>query len=127
VRAEGEVSEKTILNFQVKGEAQGGGLPALFSNFLAVSQVGTEVQFEFIFLDLNLLASMIEQLKTAGATTTAPAIEGKTVARVVMPAAVFAQMKEHFEKIFSALAQEGIVSNVSEGKKDERHSTSNVG
>jgi hypothetical protein len=120
------VSEKGILNFQVKGEPQGGGIPALFSNFVAVSQVGTEVQFEFVFLDLNLLAGLIEQSKIGGLTTV-PTLDGKTVARVVMPAAVFAQMKEHFDKIFSALAQEGISPKAAEEKKDERHSPSNVG
>lgn len=118
------MSEKTILNFQVKGEGQGSTTPALFSNFLAVSQVGTEVQFEFVFLDLNVLASMIEQLKAGGATTT-PTVDGKTVAKVVMPAAVFVQMKEHFDKIFAALGQEGILPKVE--KKDELRSTSNVG
>jgi hypothetical protein len=117
------VSEKTILNFQVKGEGPGSTVPALFSNFLAVSQVGTEVQFEFVFLDLNLLATMIDKLKAAGATTTST-VDGKTVARVVMPAAVFVQMKDHFDKIFGVLAQEGILPKVSEDKKNERPSTS---
>ena len=119
------MSEKTTVNFQVKGEGPGGQAQALFSNFLAVSQVGTEVQFEFVFLDLNLLAGMLEQLKAAGAgsITTSPTVEGKTVAKVVMPAAVFAQMKEHFDKIYNALAQEGIPPKAEE-KKDERHSTS---
>jgi hypothetical protein len=121
------VSEKTILNFQVKGEGQNSPVHAFFSNFLAVTQVGTEVQFEFIFLDLNVLANMIGQLKAAGVTTTT-LVDGKTVVKVVMPGAVFAQMKEHFDKIFNALAQEGILPKISEDdKKDERHSTSKVG
>jgi hypothetical protein len=121
------VSEKTILNFQVKGEVPRTAVPALFSNFLAVSQVGTEVQFEFVFLDLNVLATTIEQMKAAGATVP-PIVEGKTAAKVVMPAAVFVQMKEHFDRIFNALAQEGIVPKVPEDKgKDGLHSTSNVG
>ena len=121
------MSEKTILNFQVKGESPREAVPALFSNFLAVSQVGTEVQFEFVFLDLSQLATMIEQIKAAGATTTST-VEGKTVAKVIMPAVVFAQIKEHFDKIFSALAQEGIVPKLPENKgKNERHSTSNIG
>jgi hypothetical protein len=110
------VSEhKTIVNFQVKGEGPSGPAPALFSNFLAVSQVGTEVQFEFVFLDLNVLAEMLEKAKTE-ASTTRPTIDGKTVAKVVMPAAVFAQMKEHFDKILSALAQEGSPSKAPEGQ-----------
>jgi hypothetical protein len=119
------VSEKTVVNFTVKGEGASGPAPALFSNFLAVSQVGTEVQFEFIFLDLNVLAGMLKELKAAGATT-APTVDGKTVAKVVMPAAVFVQMKQHFDTIFESLAQEGITAKAAEGKTDERHSTSNA-
>lgn len=119
------MSEKTVVNFQVKGEGPGGSTPALFSNFLAVSQVGTEVQFEFVFLDLNLLAKLIEELKAAGAKTV-PTVDGKTVAKVVMPAAVFVQMKEQFDKIHAALAEQGIPPKASEDRKDERHSTSNA-
>jgi hypothetical protein len=111
------VSEKAILNFQVTGDAPRAAGPALFSNFLAVSQVGTEVQFEFVFLDLNLLAGMIAQQKAAGATPV-PTVEGKTVAKVIMPAAVFVQLKEHFDKIFAALAQEGIAAKAVEAKND---------
>jgi hypothetical protein len=62
------VSEKAILNFRVAGEAQSAGPPALFSNFVAVSQVGTEVQFEFVFLNLNVLATMIGQDQVSGST-----------------------------------------------------------
>lgn len=119
------MSEKTVVNFEVKGEGPGGPVPALFSNFLAVSQVGTEVQFEFVYLDLNLLAQMIEAVKAVGAVATArPTIDGKTVAKVVMPAAVFAQVKEQFDKIYNALAQQGIPPNPPEEKENERHSTS---
>jgi hypothetical protein len=120
------VSEKTVVNFRVTGEGPAGPTQALFSNFLAVSQVGTEVQFEFVFLDLNVLAEMIGQQKAAPSELAAmtPTVSGKTVAKVVMPAAVFAQMKEHFDKIYNALAQEGIPPKASEEKKNERHSTS---
>ena len=111
------MAEKSIVNFQVKGEGPAGTAPALFSNFVAVSQVGTEVQFEFVFLDLNLLASMLEKSRTAGATSTPPTVEGKTIAKVVMPAAVFAQLKEHFDRIYNSLAQEGIPSGVPEEQK----------
>jgi hypothetical protein len=117
------VAEKAILNFRVQGEPPTGGAAPLFSNFLAVSQVGTEVQFEFVFLDLNMLATKIEVVKAAGAQATPGNIEGKTVAKIIMPAAVFVQMKEHFDKILNALAQEGIYK-VPEEKIDERTSTS---
>src|SRR5258706_161320 len=61
-------------------------------------------------------------------TATTLRVDGKSVAKVIMPAAVFVQMKEHFDKVFNALAQEGIVPKLPEDKgKDERHSTSNVG
>jgi hypothetical protein len=118
------VAEKSILNFRVQGEPPTGGTLPLFSNFLAVCQVGTEVQFEFVFLDLNMLASKIEVVKAAGAQTTPSNIEGKTVAKIIMPAAVFVQMKEHFDKILGALEQNG---KASEGKADELRGTSHVG
>ena len=65
---------------------------ALFSNFLSLSRVGTEVQFEFIFLDLNNLAVMLNQLKQEEAKQS-PIVKGKTIAKLVMPAASFYSVK----------------------------------
>lgn len=120
VRAEGKVSaESKIVNFKVKGELA-GRTAALYSNFLAVSQVGNEVQFEFIFLDLNMVAGFIEQFK-AGKLTEAPEVEGKTVAKLVMPAGTFLQLREQFEKIFATL-QSITPLNAQEVKNERRSS-----
>jgi hypothetical protein len=107
--------EQKILNFRVRGEDPVQAVSALYSNFLAVSQVGTDVQFEFIFLDLNLVASVLEQLKKAEQPSV-PDLQGKTVAKVVMPAATFVQLRDHFETLFRAL--EGVIPKAPEAKHD---------
>jgi hypothetical protein len=96
--------DKKVQMFQVQGEPPVDAAPALFSNFLAVSRVATEVQFEFIFMDLNQLAAALIQLKNAEAEQS-PIMQGKTVAKLVMPAASFMQLKEQLDAIFSALTE----------------------
>jgi hypothetical protein len=98
--------KQKLLNFRVKGEAPLNAVAALYSNFLAVSRVGTDVQFEFVFLDLNYMAVMLEQLKAADNVTVVPEVEGKTVAKLVMPAATFMQVHEQLEAIFAGLKAE---------------------
>ncbi len=114
------VSEPKIQNFKVKGEPPVQAVPALYSNFLAVSRVGTDVQFEFVFLDLNYMAVMLEQLKGADVTVT-PEVEGKTVAKVVMPAVTFVQLQEQLEMIFAALKAE--LPKVPEVANEQRSSS----
>ena len=114
-------NDQKILNFRVKGEDPVRAVAALYSNFLAVSQVGTDVQFEFIFLDLNLVANAMEQLKKAESPGV-PDLQGKTVAKVVMPAATFFQLHEHFETIFRAINE--ALSKTAEAQHDR---SSNVG
>jgi len=97
--------KKKILNFKVRGEDPTQSTSALYSNFLAVARVGNEVQFEFIFLDLSKVATMIEQLENATETVEPPDLQGKTVAKVIMPAASLIQLKEHFNRIFSAIEE----------------------
>jgi hypothetical protein len=114
------VSEETkVQTFQVQGEPPIHAGPALFSNFLAVSRVGTEVQFEFIFLDLNLVANLLAELKAGAAEL--KTVPGKTVAKVVMPAASFIQLKEPLTKLFEAL--EAILPNVPEADNERRSSS----
>jgi len=96
--------EQRRLNIKVRGEEPVDAVAALYSNFLAVSRVGTDVQFEFVFLDLNKVALTMEHLKRTEQTE-APELQGKTVAKVVMPAATVLQLKEHFETIFRALEE----------------------
>jgi len=109
------VNEQKILNLRVTGQTPVEAVPALYSNFLGVSQVGTEVQFEFIFLDLNLVAGVLKELKQVE-NPTVPELQGKTVAKLVMPAANFVQLREHFENLFKTL--EGIVPKTAEAKND---------
>ena len=109
------MSEQKILNFRVTGQSPVEAVPALYSNFLAVSQVGTEVQFEFIFLDLNLVAGVLNQLKNVE-NPAIPELQGKTVSKLVMPAANFLQLREHFENLFRTL--EGIIPKATEAKND---------
>jgi hypothetical protein len=97
-------AEDKVQMLQVQGEPPNEAVPALFSNFLSVSRVGTEVQFEFIFLDLNFLAVMLSQLKQEDAKQS-PIVRGKTVAKVVMPAVSFIQLKEQLDNIFAALKE----------------------
>jgi hypothetical protein len=113
-------AEQKIINFKVRGELAGRTVP-IYSNFLAVSQLGNEVQFEFIFLDLNLVANFIEQFK-AGKLTETPEVEGKTVAKMIMPAGTFLQLKEQFDKIFKTL-ENTMPTNISEVQNEERRSS----
>jgi hypothetical protein len=114
------VSDQKVQNFTVKGEPPLQAVPALYSNFLGLSRVGTEVQFEFVYLDLNYMAALLEQLKTKDAIGPTE-VEGKTVSKIVMPAVVFLQLYDQFEKIFTALKAE--LPKVPE-VLDERRTTS---
>jgi hypothetical protein len=114
------VPEPKVQNFKVKGEPPVRAVPALYSNFLAVSRVGTDIQFEFIFLDLNQFATLIEQFKNSSITAT-PELEGKTVAKVVMPAASFVQLRQQFETIFEALKE--MLPKVPEVKHEQPRSS----
>lgn len=123
-QAEVEVSaeEKKTLNVRVKGEDPVQAVSALYSNFLAVSRVGTDVQFEFIFLDLNVMAGMLEELKKAEKPSV-PDLTGKTVAKIVMPGLSVKQLRQHFENVFDSLEAELAQKNAkptSEGKDDRR-------
>jgi hypothetical protein len=74
----------------------------LFANFVAVSHVGNDVQFEFIFLDLNQLALKIERVK-AGEEELDAHVQGKTVGKVVVPVSAFLQLKGHLLSMFNRL------------------------
>jgi hypothetical protein len=111
--------ESKVQTFQVQGEPPVHAVAALYSNFVAISRVATEIQFEFIFLDLNQMASLLtEQQKSE--STESPKVQGKTVAKVVVPAVSFIQLKEQLAKIFEAL--EASVPNVPEVENERRSS-----
>ena len=76
--------------------------PPIFANFVAVSHVASEVQLEFIFLDINTLATQIDQVKK-GAVPADFTMRGKTVAKIVVPAASFVQLRNHLSVMFDKL------------------------
>ena len=96
--------KQKILNFKIRGEEPLQAAPALYSNFLAISRVANDVQFEFVFLDLNQVAVMLEQMKGIE-NPPIPELQGKTVAKLVMPAANVLQLRDQFEKICNAIEE----------------------
>ncbi len=103
--AEKRKVEKTA-TFVVRGEDPRQAGAPIFSNFVGISHVGSEVQFEFIFLDINEVAVHIQR-KEKAAQEGQPSIEekpttvqGKTVAKIVMPVSSFVQVKGHLQQLF---------------------------
>jgi hypothetical protein len=80
-------------------------VPTLFSNFVGISRAGTEVQFEFVALDIGVLASKMTAVADALASGTVE-MTGKTVAKIVVPLHVFMQLEQHLETIFSAVKKD---------------------
>lgn len=93
---------KASVVIQVKGENPLGAPPALFSNFLAMSRVAADVQLEFVFLDFNQVVQIVQ----GGQASPPMPVEGQTVAKIIMPAAAFAQLKEHFVKLVADIENE---------------------
>jgi hypothetical protein len=121
------VAGKPIL-LQVKGEEPLNAPPALYGNFLKVARVGGDVQFEFIFVDLNSIAEMLQSANTPTTPTsdspTGAPITGQTVAKIVMPGFSFLQLKEHLTKIFSEIEKEMTkVQEAQNGGTGERRAT----
>jgi hypothetical protein len=95
-------------------------LPTLFANHVAISRAGTEVQFEFVAMDINVLAMKLAQLQSGEAEGPVE-LSGKTVAKVVVPLHFFMQLEGHLEQIFSAIRQEFALN---EGDEHERRAIS---
>lgn len=90
---------------QVKGQDPLEAPSALFSNFLSISRVASDVQFEFVFLDLNRVVQILQTQQGAKGTAPVNAV-GQTVAKVIMPAAVVVQLKDHIEKLMQDIQKE---------------------
>jgi hypothetical protein len=97
------VSKPSQVIVQVTGQPPLETVPALFGNFVGISRVGHDVQFEFIYVDLNQMASMLQEAEKSGNQGPLEPIVGKTVVKVVMPAEAFVQMQTHVEKLFAAI------------------------
>lgn len=77
---------------------------AVFSNFLQIARVATDVQFEFLFVDIQQVATALQK---ARASDEAPEkLSGVTVAKVVMPALSLMQVKDHLNSILDAIEKE---------------------
>lgn len=96
--------EEKPFDIKVRGEDRLDAVPALYSNFVGISRLGTDVQLEFVFLDLNYLVELVERMKKGEAVGSEP-IEGQTVAKIVMPGHMFLQLKNHLDGLFKALAE----------------------
>lgn len=83
---------------KVQGEPPMDAPPALYSNFLGIARVAMDVQFEFVFLDLNQVAQILQSGKVSEA---AAPVTGQTVAKIIMPAAAFIQLKDHIIRLMS--------------------------
>jgi hypothetical protein len=91
---------------QVAGQPPLEAVAPLFSNFVGISRVAAEVQLEFIFLDLNQVATMIQGAEKTENAGPLPPVTGKTVVKIVMPSASFVQLKPHLENIFKDIEKD---------------------
>ena len=90
---------------EVRGDERLPPLPAVFSNFVQVARVATEIQFDFLFVDLNSVASTIEKAKQSPQQESAQ-LYGTPIAKVVVPALSLMQIREHMNHIFDAIEKE---------------------
>jgi hypothetical protein len=98
-------NEEKQFKVNIRGENPLDAQAPLYSNFLGISRLGTDVQLEFVYVDINQLALITEAMKRS--TASGPQdIAGKTVAKIVMPGANFVQLQEHLNMIFKALKEE---------------------
>lgn len=100
------MADKPDVTLQVRGEDPREATAAVFSNFLAISRVATEVQFEFIYLDLNIIANLLKAAANTESKGVLPEVIGKTVSKIVMPAATVVQIKEHLLRVLEDIEAE---------------------
>ena len=99
------MSEERLVTLTLKKDEQSASTPALFSNFLQVSRAATEVQLEFIFVDVNEVAVTLQKAKESKGSQEY-SVHGRTVAKLVVPALSFLQVKDHINEIFGAIERE---------------------
>ncbi len=110
------------VNFKVIFEDPTAGPVPLFSNHVGISRAGTEVQFEFAFLDINLIASILQGHKEGIRAESPIEITGRTVAKIVMPMHVFLQMGGHLQTLVKQIEAELQTEN--EEEQEHEPSTS---
>lgn len=114
-------------NFQlsIRGEDPLRAEAPYYSNFVSVSRLGSDVQLEFIFVDLNQLALLTERMKKAGVNEPQELV-GKTVAKVIMPGLNFVQIKDHLNVIFDAINADLKITEVTDEPATRPASNSSV-
>lgn len=85
------------VTIHVQGQGAMYSDPPTYSNYLAVARVGADVQFEFIFLDFNTIAQILDQSKK-GVALTLP-VEGRTVAKIIVSGVNLIQIRNHLNFI----------------------------
>lgn len=110
---------KKQLEFKVVGEDPRVCGAPVFSNYVGISHAGREVQFEFMFLDINLVAQQIQSATDPAVQEAEPKVfEAKTVAKIVVPSWAFTQLREHLNGIFEKLA---VQDEQEETSKERKH------
>lgn len=94
------------VTFKVIFEDPKAGPVPLFSNHVGISRAGTEVQFEFAFLDINLIADILQRHRAGEKNASPVEVTGRTVAKIVMPMHVFLQLGGHLRGLVSQIEQE---------------------
>lgn len=97
----------------ITGDDPREALPPTFANFVKVSHLGGEVQLEFVFLDLDELGKRIREESSPDF-----AMQGKTVAKLVIPVPSFMQLKDHLGGMFAKF--EGMYEQSSKKEAPER-------
>ena len=98
--------ENRQVKFKVIFEDPKAGPAPLFSNHVGISRAGTEVQFEFSFVDINAVATILQSYKGNSVPSELIEIDGRSVAKVVMPLHVFLQLKDHLQGMFAEIEKE---------------------
>ena len=117
--------EKQQFLLNIRGQEPLQAAAPFYCNFVSVARIGSDVQLEFIFLDINQLALLTEQLKKSGSNETQELV-GKTVAKIVMNGANFVQIRDHMNTIFDALAAQLQISEVNNEPDARQSSNSGV-
>jgi hypothetical protein len=116
------VSEQQIILLDVGKDEKSIRIYPSFANFMQVSRVATEVQLEFLFVDVGQLALTLQKAKECP-TEEPQKMLGLSVAKVVMPALNFVQQREHINQIFDAIEKE--LGKVPSGK-EAQHGTATI-
>jgi hypothetical protein len=113
----------TQVTFKVIFDEPKQGPAPLFCNHVGIARAGTEVQFEFVALDIGTLANALQQHRQSSTKESPVEVSGKTVAKIVMPLHVFLQLKGTLNGMFSQIEQE---LNMAEEGKNEPSTVPNV-